>query len=44
MIMRTIQRATAAQEDTVEKLKETITTLDQERKKRLQEAKNRLAH
>ncbi|OGG43547.1 MAG: hypothetical protein A3F84_20470 [Candidatus Handelsmanbacteria bacterium RIFCSPLOWO2_12_FULL_64_10] len=40
----TIQRAVAAQEDAVEKLKETITTLEQERKKRLQETKNRLAH
>lgn len=38
------QRAIAAQQDATEKLKETIQTLEQERKKRLQEAKNRLAH
>lgn len=39
-----IQRTTTMQIDAVEKLKETIQTLEQERKKRLQETKNRLAH
>jgi hypothetical protein len=34
----------AAQMDAVEKLRDTIKTLEGERKKRLQETKNRLAH
>ncbi len=42
--LMTIQRTVAMQMDAVEKLKETIKTLEQERKKRLQETKNRLAH
>ena len=42
--MMTIQRTIAMQTDALEKLRDTIKTLEGERKKRLQETKNRLAH